>query len=67
MSQLPSTVPLVRALSGDGDRGYELLILSGPVVIGVIALLGRSMVTTALAMGYILAFVLYLVWIGVTS
>lgn len=47
-----------------GDQGYNALILCGPVVVGAIALFGRSVLTTALAAGYVLAFVAYLLWKG---
>lgn len=69
MSRILTGLPFVGSLlwSGDRDRGYELLILCGPLVIVSIALLGRSLLTTALAAGYILAFVLYLLWIGFES
>ncbi|UPM42631.1 hypothetical protein [Halocatena salina] len=69
MSPIPSNFPLVRSLpwNGDHDRVYELLILCGPLVIGAIALFGRSVLTTAFAAGYIVVFVLYLLWIGISS
>lgn len=64
MIGIPTEFPLLRSLSraGDRDRGYEVLILCGPVVIATIALLGRSLLTTALTAGYVLAFVSYLLW-----
>lgn len=69
MSRLPMIFPLVQSLSrgGNRDRGYDMLILCGPLVIVSIALLGRSLLTTALTTGYVLAFVLYLLWIGFES
>lgn len=62
----PADIPVVGALfrSGFGgrDTGYDILILCGPLLIAVIALLGRSPLTTALAVGYVSAFVLYTLW-----
>lgn len=64
MIRIPTEFPLIRSLSraGNWDRGYAVLILCGPVVIVTIALLGRSLLTTALTAGYVLAFVSYLLW-----
>lgn len=69
MSRIPTVFPFIQSLlwNSDRDRGYELLILCGPLVIVSIALLGRSLLTTALTTAYILAFVLYLLWIGFES
>lgn len=63
---IPADIPLIRSLfqSGFGgrDTGYDTLILCGPLLIAAIALLGRSPLTIALAVGYISAFVLYILW-----
>lgn len=69
MIGIPTEFPLVGSLSwtDDRDRGYEVLILCGPVVIVSIALFGRSLLTTTLAAGYILSFVVYLLWMGYSS
>lgn len=60
----PEEIPIIGALLqfGERDRGYNVLILCGPLVITLLALLGRSIVTKLLAGGYVTAFVLYTVW-----
>jgi hypothetical protein len=64
MTLKPEDLPLVGALYqfAGRDRGYNALILCGPLLIAVLALLGRSPVTVALAAGYVSAFVLYTLW-----
>lgn len=53
-------VPFLGSLSHESrGRGFDALILCGPLLIAVLALLGRSPLTTALAAGYVAAFVLY--------
>lgn len=63
---IPADIPVVGSLfqSGFGGRDtvYDTLILCGPLLIAVIALVGRSPLTTTLAVGYISAFVLYTLW-----
>lgn len=62
---IPSDLPtLSLSWVGNRDRGYDVLILCGPVVVGAIVLFGRSVLTNALAAGYVLAFVVYLLWKG---
>lgn len=60
----PADLPIVGTLfQFDGrDTVYDTLILCGPLLIVVIALLGRSPLTTALAVGYLSTFVLYTLW-----
>lgn len=52
-------------VTGPDDRVFDAFILVAPLVVLVIALLGRTGVTTALAAGYLLAFVGYVVSLGV--
>lgn len=60
MTFSPDDVPFIGSLSHEGrGRGFDVLILCGPLLIAVLALLGRSPLTTALAAGYVSAFVLY--------
>lgn len=56
----PEDVPFLGSLSHEGrSRGFDALILCGPLLIAVLALLGRSQLTTVLAAGYVAAFILY--------
>ena len=54
-------LPVVSAVveAGADDRIFDLLLLIGPLVIGLIVLLGRSFVTEAVAVVYIAVFVGY--------
>ncbi|ELZ32451.1 hypothetical protein C474_06507 [Halogeometricum pallidum JCM 14848] len=62
----PEDVPLVREIirTGADDRVFDLLLVVGPLLVVLVALLGRSVVTTALAGGYLLAFVGYTLFKG---
>ncbi|MFB6137829.1 MAG: hypothetical protein ABEJ42_05735 [Halobacteriaceae archaeon] len=42
---------------GPEDPAYDALLVAGPVVLALVALLGRSTVTTGLVGAYVLAFV----------
>ena len=58
---MPRDLPVVSAVveAGADDRIFDSLLLIGPLVIGLIALLGRSFVTEAVAVVYIAVFVGY--------
>jgi hypothetical protein len=58
---MPRDLPVVSAVveAGADDRIFDLLLLIGPLVIGLIVLLGRSFVTEAVAVVYIAVFVGY--------
>ncbi|WP_227379871.1 hypothetical protein [Haladaptatus halobius] len=58
--------PLLRRLAqfGGQDTVFDLLLLLGPLLIMSIALIGRTAVTGALAIGYILFFLGYLLYKG---
>ncbi|AGB31588.1 hypothetical protein C488_14015 [Natrinema pellirubrum DSM 15624] len=60
-------VPVVGDLleSGAEDRVFDSLLLAGPVLILIIAVLGRSTVTVGLAAAYVLFFVAYVLYRGV--
>jgi len=60
-------VPIVGDLldAGADDRVFDALLAAGPVVVAALALLGRGIVTTALAAGYVAVFALYAVAKGV--
>ena len=51
----PTEWPLLNAVldAGTDDPVFQGLLLAGPLVIGLIVLLGRSPVTTVLAGGYL--------------
>lgn len=59
-------VPLVGSVvdSGADDRVFDALLLSGPLVLILIAIFGRTLVTTGLAGGYLVLFALYLLYKG---
>jgi hypothetical protein len=59
----PEDLPILGSLYRSGrDRGYDTLILCGPLLIAVLALFGRSSLTIMLAAGYVSVFVLYTLW-----
>ncbi|WP_123539265.1 hypothetical protein [Halosimplex salinum] len=51
--------------AGADDRVFDSLLLVGPLVIGVIILLERSLITEALALAYIAVFVVYTLYRGI--
>lgn len=60
----PEPLPLLDLIvrAGPEDRFFDSLLLVGPVLIVLIALLGRNPVTLSLAAGYIGAFATYTVF-----
>ena len=58
---MPRDLPVVSYVfeAGADDRIFDSLLLIGPLVIGLIVLLGRSFVTEAVAVVYIAVFVGY--------
>ncbi|QCS42438.1 hypothetical protein [Natrinema versiforme] len=60
-------LPIVGELleSGAEDRIFDSLLLVGPLLILVIALVGRSVVTTGLAAAYVVFFVAYVLYRGI--
>lgn len=62
----PSDLPVVSVVfeAGAEDRVFDSLLLVGPLVIVLVAVLGRSLLTTGLAMGYIAVFVTYVLYRG---
>lgn len=65
----PSDVPVVSSVfeAGADNRVFDLLLLLGPLVIGLVVILGRSLVTEVLAVAYIAVFVTYALYHGVQS
>jgi hypothetical protein len=59
-----SRLPVVDLVfeAGPDDRVFDWLLLSGPVVVLLIVVLGRSAPTTALAGGYLAAVVCYVLY-----
>jgi hypothetical protein len=55
----PDDIPVLGALRrvGPDDRVFDLLLLTGPLVVACIALLGRGPVTGGLAVVYLLVLV----------
>ena len=53
--------------SGAEDRVFDSLLLVGPVIIVLIAAVGRSLLTTAIAVTYVVFFVAYVIYRGVTD
>lgn len=65
----PSELPLVGAVfsSGADDRILDSLLLLGPVVIVILAALGRSPLTVGLALSYLGAFAFHVLTVGFRS
>lgn len=62
-----SELPIIGDLleSGAEDRVFDSLLLVGPLLILVIAVAGRSVLTTGLAAAYVVFFVAYVLYRGV--
>lgn len=63
----PHDIPVVSYVfeAGADDRVFDSLLLVGPLVIGLIVLLKRSVFTEILAVTYITAFVVYTLYRGI--
>ncbi|GGL22886.1 hypothetical protein GCM10009037_02880 [Halarchaeum grantii] len=53
--------------AGPNDRVLDAFVLLGPLVLALLALLGRGPVTEALAAGYVLALLAYVAAIAVRT
>ncbi|MFB6088075.1 MAG: hypothetical protein ABEJ85_06095 [Haloarculaceae archaeon] len=55
----PENVPLLETIltTGPENHLFDALLLAGPLVIAVVVLFGRTALTLAMAVGYLLAFV----------
>ncbi|MFC6769873.1 hypothetical protein [Natrinema soli] len=64
-----SDLPVVGDLleSGAEDRVFDSLLLVGPLLILLIALVGRSSLTTGLALSYVSFFIAYVLYRGVRN
>ena len=59
LEDVPMVGPVLAA--GADDPVFDALLLAGPLCVLVVALVGRTSATVALAAGYLLAFVGYVV------
>lgn len=64
-----SNLPIVGELleSGAEDRVFDSLLFVGPLLILFIALVGRSTLTTGLAVSYVIFFTAYVLYRGVRN
>ncbi|SEP95173.1 hypothetical protein [Natrinema salaciae] len=62
-------IPVVGELleSGAEDRVFDSLLLVGPLLILFIAVVGRSVLTTGLAVTYVVFFVVYVLYRGIRN
>lgn len=60
----PDDLPVLTSVfeAGADDRIFDSLLLLGPLVIGLIVVLDRSLITDAFAVAYIGAFVTYVLY-----
>ena len=65
----PQNLPVVSSIFevGADDRVFDSLLLAGPLLLGIIIVLNRSLFTELLAFGYIAIFVVYTVYRGITE
>lgn len=65
----PERIPIIDALlaAGPNDQIFDSLLLAGPLLIVVIALVGRSLLTVLLAVGYLGVFLGYVVFKSMAS
>lgn len=61
-------IPLIGGVieSGADDRVFDGLLLSGPVLLVLLALVGRNLITEAIAALYIAVFVGYVIYTAAT-
>jgi hypothetical protein len=62
LRDLPVVSSVVEA--GADDRVFDFLLLAGPLLIGAVVVLDRSLFTGALAVAYLAAFVTYTLYRG---
>ncbi len=62
-------VPIVGELleAGAEDRVFDSLLLAGPILVLLIAVVGRSTLTTGIVVAYLLFFVGYVLYRGVSD
>ena len=60
----PRRFPIVGTVfdAGPNDSMFDLLLVAGPILILTIAFVGRSLPTTLLALGYVLAVLGRVLW-----
>lgn len=62
-----SDVPVLShvAESGPDDRVFDSLLLVGPLIIALIAALGRTFLTHTISISYILLLVIYVLYLAI--
>lgn len=65
----PAEIPRLRSVlrSGARDRVLDAFLLCGPLLVALIAVLGRNPVATAIAALYVLVFVGYVAYLGLSK
>ena len=65
----PTEIPLLGSVlrSGARDRVFDAFLLCGPLLVALIAVVGRNPVTTAIAALYVLVFVGYVAYLGLSK
>lgn len=65
VDDLPAFGGIVDA--GPDDRVFDGLLLAGPLVIGLVSVLGRTALTRVVAGTYVVVFVIYVLYRGVST
>lgn len=65
LEEIPAVGPLLAA--GANDHVFDVLLLLGPITIVTILLLGRTWLTSAIAVAYTAGFLCYIVFKGLTT
>jgi hypothetical protein len=62
----PRGLPYVEQVVGAGpdDPVFDSLLLAGPIVLALLAILGRHPAATGIAIGYLGTFVTYVLYLG---
>lgn len=65
----PRSLPLIRFLNeaGPDDRVFDGMLLAGPIIIVIIAIVGRTNLTSGLVWLYIIAIFGYVLYKGLTA
>lgn len=65
----PDDLPIAGELLevGAEDPVFDWLLLAGPFLIILVAIAGRSLLTTGIAIGYLLLFLTYVLYQGTSS
>lgn len=65
----PDRLPVIRTVidAGPEDRIFDGLLIVGPLVILLLAVLGRSTLTMGIGAVYVAAFVVYVLYLGLRT